>query len=68
MTARNLRLRKLRSSAMPSSAARARASTFAGTGVGLYVAPIVAEAHAGSLALESDRDGKGDHVRVKLPL
>src|SRR4029077_10411998 len=45
-----------------------RASTFAGMGGGLYVARIVAEAHAGSLALESDGDGKGTTVRVKLPL
>lgn len=45
-----------------------RASTFAGMGVGLYVARIVAEAHAGSLALESEGDGKGTTVRVKLPL
>ena len=45
-----------------------RAGTFAGMGVGLYVARIVAEAHAGSLALESDGDGKGTTVRVKLPL
>jgi PAS domain S-box-containing protein len=45
-----------------------RAATFAGMGVGLYVARIVAEAHAGSLALESDGDGKGTTVRVVLPL
>jgi signal transduction histidine kinase len=45
-----------------------RAATFAGMGVGLYVARIVAEAHGGSLALESDGDGKGTTVRVKLPL
>jgi signal transduction histidine kinase len=45
-----------------------RANSFAGMGVGLYVARIVAEAHAGSLALESDGDGKGTTVRVKLPL
>ena len=45
-----------------------RANTFAGMGVGLYVARIVAEAHAGSLALESDGDGQGTTVRVKLPL
>jgi PAS domain S-box-containing protein len=45
-----------------------RASTFAGMGVGLYVARIVAEAHAGSLALESAGDGKGTTVRVRLPL
>jgi PAS domain S-box-containing protein len=45
-----------------------RANSFAGMGVGLYVARIVAEAHAGSLELESDGDGKGTTVRVKLPL
>ena len=45
-----------------------RAGTFAGMGVGLYVARVVAEAHSGSLALESDGDGKGTTVRVKLPL
>jgi signal transduction histidine kinase len=45
-----------------------RAGTFAGMGVGLYVARIVAEAHAGSLALESEGDDKGTTVRVKLPL
>jgi signal transduction histidine kinase len=45
-----------------------RAATFAGMGVGLYVARIVAEAHAGSLGLESDGDGKGTTVKVKLPL
>jgi signal transduction histidine kinase len=45
-----------------------RANSFAGMGVGLYVARVVAEAHAGSLGLESDGDGKGTTVRVKLPL
>jgi PAS domain S-box-containing protein len=45
-----------------------RAGTFAGMGVGLYVARVVAEAHSGSLALESDGDGKGTTVRVRLPL
>jgi len=45
-----------------------RAGTFAGMGVGLYVARIVAEAHSGSLALESEGDGKGTTVRVKLLL
>ena len=45
-----------------------RAATFAGMGVGLYVARIVAEAHAGSLGLESDGNGRGTTVRVKLPL
>jgi signal transduction histidine kinase len=45
-----------------------RAGTFAGMGVGLYVARLVAEAHGGALALESEGDGKGTTVRVKLPL
>lgn len=45
-----------------------RAGKFAGMGVGLYVARIVAEAHGGSLALNSDGDGKGTTVRVELPL
>jgi signal transduction histidine kinase len=45
-----------------------RAGTFAGMGVGLYVARLVAEAHGGALALESPGDGKGTTVRVKLPL
>jgi signal transduction histidine kinase len=45
-----------------------RAGKFAGMGVGLYVARIVAEAHSGSLALESEGDNRGTTVRVKLPL
>jgi signal transduction histidine kinase len=45
-----------------------RASTFAGMGVGLYVARLVAEGHGGSLQLESAGDGKGTTVKVKLPL
>jgi signal transduction histidine kinase len=45
-----------------------RAGTFAGMGVGLYVARLVAEAHGGSLVLESEGDGKGTTVRVRLPL
>jgi signal transduction histidine kinase len=45
-----------------------RAASFAGMGVGLYVARLVAEAHAGALAIQSDGDGKGTTVRVTLPL
>src|SRR5437667_2610164 len=45
-----------------------RASTFAGMGVGLYVARLVAEGHGGSLQLESAGDGKGTNVRVEMPL
>jgi len=44
-----------------------RAATFAGMGVGLYVARLVAEGHGGQLALESDGDEKGTIVRVTLP-
>jgi len=45
-----------------------KAATFAGMGVGLYVAKLVAEGHAGSLDIESAGDGKGTTVRVRLPL
>jgi hypothetical protein len=67
MRARNPRLRRLRSSAIPLRGAGPR-QHLCRDGRRPYVAPVVAEAHAGSLALESDRDSKGDHVRVKLPL
>jgi signal transduction histidine kinase len=45
-----------------------KASTFAGMGVGLHVAKLVAEAHGGSLELESAGEDKGTTVRVRLPL
>jgi signal transduction histidine kinase len=45
-----------------------RAASFAGMGVGLYVARLVAEAHAGALAIESEGDGKGTTVKVTLPI
>ena len=45
-----------------------KASTFAGMGVGLYVARLVAEGHAGTLALESPGEDRGTTVRVRLPL
>jgi signal transduction histidine kinase len=45
-----------------------KAATFAGMGIGLYVAKIVAEAHGGSLQLESAGEDKGTTVRVRLPL
>ena len=44
-----------------------RAATFAGMGVGLYVARLVAEGHAGSLTIESGGDNMGTTVRVRLP-
>jgi signal transduction histidine kinase len=45
-----------------------KAATFAGMGIGLYVAKIVAEGHGGSLELESAGEDKGTTVRVRLPL
>ena len=45
-----------------------KAATFAGMGIGLYVAKIVAEGHGGSLELESAGEDRGTTVRVRLPL
>ena len=45
-----------------------RAATFAGMGIGLHVAKLVAEGHGGSLQLESAGEDKGTTVRVRLPL
>jgi signal transduction histidine kinase len=45
-----------------------KAATFAGMGIGLYVAKAVAEAHGGSLKIESPGDDRGTTVRARLPL
>jgi len=45
-----------------------RAATFAGMGIGLHVAKLVAEAHGGSLQLASPGEDKGTTVTVRLPL
>ena len=45
-----------------------KAETFAGMGIGLHVAKLMAEAHGGSLKLESDGEDKGTTVRVRLPI
>jgi len=45
-----------------------KASTFAGMGIGLHVAKLVAEAHGGSIQLESPGEDKGTTVKVRLPL
>ena len=45
-----------------------KASTFAGMGIGLHVAKLVAEAHGGSLQLASPGEDKGTTVTVRLPL
>jgi signal transduction histidine kinase len=45
-----------------------KAATFAGMGIGLHVAKLVAEAHGGALLLESEGEDRGTTVRVRLPL
>ncbi len=45
-----------------------KASTLAGMGIGLHVAKLVAEAHGGSLELDSPGEDKGTTVTVRLPL
>lgn len=45
-----------------------KAASFAGMGIGLHVAKLVAEAHGGSLLLESPGEDGGTTVRVRLPL
>ncbi|HUQ41564.1 MAG TPA: ATP-binding protein, partial [Candidatus Limnocylindrales bacterium] len=44
-----------------------KAASFAGMGIGLHVAKLMAEAHGGSLGLESEGEDRGTTVRVKLP-
>ncbi|HET7699245.1 MAG TPA: ATP-binding protein [Candidatus Limnocylindria bacterium] len=44
-----------------------RAATFAGMGIGLHVARVLAEAHGGSLVIESPGEDRGTTVRVRLP-
>jgi len=45
-----------------------RAETFAGMGIGLHVAMLMAEAHGGSLELQSEGEDRGTTVRVTLPV
>jgi signal transduction histidine kinase len=45
-----------------------KADTFAGMGIGLHVAKLMAEAHGGSLRIESEGEDKGATVRVRLPI
>jgi PAS domain S-box-containing protein len=45
-----------------------KAESFAGVGIGLHVAKLMAEAHGGSLLLESAGEDKGTTVRVTLPI
>ena len=44
-----------------------KAASFAGMGIGLHVAKLMAQAHGGSLMLESEGEDRGATVRVKLP-
>lgn len=44
-----------------------KASTFAGMGIGLHVAKLLAEAHGGDLKLDSPGEDRGATVRVRLP-
>lgn len=45
-----------------------KAQTFAGMGIGLHVARLMAEAHGGSLDIESPGEDQGATVKVRLPL
>ena len=45
-----------------------KAGTFAGMGIGLHVAKLMAEAHGGSLEIESAGEDRGTTVRVSLPV
>jgi signal transduction histidine kinase len=44
-----------------------KAASFAGMGIGLHVAKLMAQAHDGSLLLESEGEDRGTTVRVTLP-
>jgi signal transduction histidine kinase len=44
-----------------------RAETFAGMGIGLHVAMLMAEAHGGKIDLASEGEDRGTTVRVRLP-
>ena len=45
-----------------------KAGSFAGMGIGLHVAKLMAEAHGGSVKIESDGEDRGTTVRVSLPV
>jgi PAS domain S-box-containing protein len=45
-----------------------KADTFAGMGIGLHVAKLMAEAHGGTLKIESPGEDQGATVKVRLPL
>jgi signal transduction histidine kinase len=39
-----------------------------GTGLGLYIAKSIVEAHGGNICAENNKDGKGATFTIKLPL
>ena len=44
-----------------------RAKTFAGVGIGLYLSRLVAEAHSGTITVESAGNDQGTRVTMRLP-
>ncbi|MFN2520108.1 MAG: ATP-binding protein [Candidatus Limnocylindria bacterium] len=44
-----------------------RAKTFAGVGIGLYLSRLVAEAHGGTITVESAGNDRGTRVTLRLP-
>ena len=51
----------------PFARGSARAQTFAGMGIGLFLSKLVAEGHGGGLRIESDGVDQGTTVTVTLP-
>jgi two-component system phosphate regulon sensor histidine kinase PhoR len=45
-----------------------KAASFAGMGIGLHVAKLMAQAHGGTIRLESEGEDRGTTVRVQLPV